>query len=61
MVQGIKYFGGNIFQDDALIKHERQQDHAKGITTITTTEYNSRVRDKMMAVGYLKRANKQKY
>ena len=61
LIEVIEHFGGNIFKDDALVKHETEKDKENGKNTKTTEEYELIVRNKMMAVGFLKRANTRRY
>ena len=61
LVEVIEHFGGDIFQDQALIKHEMAKDKEQGLSPKTNSEYDLIVRNKMMAIGFLKRANTRKY
>ena len=61
LVEVIKHFGGDIFHDNALIKHEKEKDIEANLIPLSNEQYMTRVRNKMMAVGFLKRANTKKF
>lgn len=64
IVDVIEHFGGDIFQDKALIEHEREK-YGNPIDEYDIQEHErfleKKVRDKMMAVAFLRRANTKRY
>ena len=61
IVDVIEFYGGSISSDPALIKYEQDLDAKDGITGVTDEEYETRVRNKMLAVGALRRSDKTMY
>jgi hypothetical protein len=61
IVDVIEFYGGSIADDPALIKYEKDLDKKSNITGITNAQYQQRVRDKMLAVGVLRRSDKNMY
>jgi hypothetical protein len=68
IVEVIEHFGGNIFRYLALVKFEKEKDRKLGTlsaedenTTETILHYERVVREKMMAVAFLKSANNKRY
>ena len=61
LVAIVEYYGGDLFIDKALVDHEKKSDINLGNNPKTEEDYETIVRDKMMAVGLLKRANKRKF
>jgi hypothetical protein len=61
MVDVIEFYGGSIADDPALVKYEKNLDKTNNVTGVTDQQYTSRVRDKMLAVAALRRADKKMY
>jgi hypothetical protein len=61
IVDVIEFYGGSIADDPALIKYEKDLDKKNNVTGITDAQYQRRVRDKMLAVGVLRRSDKKMY
>ena len=61
MIAVIKYYGGDIFYDESLIKHERDNDKRNGISYQSNKEFTQIVRDRKMAMAFLLSANKKTY
>ena len=61
LVAIVEYYGDDLFIDKALVDHEKTSDFNFGNNPKAEEDYETIVRDKMMAVGLLKRANKRKY
>ena len=61
MVAIVEHYGGDIFFDLSLIKHEKRSDKEKGVNEKTDQEYRQLVRDKKMAMAFLLSANKKIY
>ena len=57
----VKHFGSNLFNDEALVAYEKDKDKKEGKTRTNDEEYIERVKDKMMAVALLKRADEDRY
>ena len=61
LIEVIKHFGGDIFEDTALINHEGEKDWSNGFAEKHLNDYKTIMQNKMIAVGYLKPANTCKY
>ena len=61
LVAIVEYYGGDLFIDKALVNHEKKSDINLGNNPKTEEDYETIVRDKVMTVGLLKRANKRKF
>ena len=61
IVSAIEHLGGTMFSDEMLITLENEKDVKKGNVTKENEEYKNIVRNKMLGVACLKRANPRKY
>jgi hypothetical protein len=61
IVDVIEFYGGSISNDPALVKYEKDLDKKNGIHGVTDKEYDQRVRDKVLGVGTLRRADKNMF
>lgn len=57
----VKHFGSNLFNDEALLAYEKDKDVKEGKSAHSDEDYMERVKDKMMAVTLLKRADEERY
>ena len=60
-VDVVKHFGSDLFNDEALITYEQNKDKTEGKAIDSDEKYAERVRDKMMGVALLKRADEERY
>ena len=61
MVAVVEHYGGDVFFDIGLIRHEKSSDKKKGADEKTDKEYRQIVRDRKMAMAFLLSANKKIY
>ena len=60
-VEVVKHFGSDLFNDEALIDYEKNKDKTEGKATDSDEKYAEKVREKMMGVALLKRADDERY
>ena len=53
--------GDGLFQAQCLAQYEREQDRGGGVTEVTDDEYDRRVRERLMSISFLKKANMRVY
>ena len=61
MVAVVEHYGGDIFYDTSLIKHEKINDKKHGLQEKSDKEYRQIVRDKKMGMAFLLSVNKKLY
>ena len=61
IVDVIEFYGGSISDDPALITYEKEIDAKHNVSGISDIDYAHRVRNKMLAIGALRRADKNIY
>jgi hypothetical protein len=61
IVAAVEHLGGSMFPYEELIEMEREKDIEKGLTGKSDVDYKKVVRDKMLGVAFIKRANDKVY
>ena len=59
IIDTIEYYGGTIGEDEVLMEYEKNQDTQLGRPTKSDDEYKVITKNKMIAVGILRRADKR--
>ena len=57
----VKHFSSKLFNNEALIPYEKDKDVKEGKSGHSDEDYVERVKDKMMDVPLLKRADEERY
>ena len=60
-VASVEYLRGSMLPYEGLIKMERDKDNKKGVSERMDEEYRKEVRDKMLGIAFIKRANDKVY
>ena len=61
IVSAVEYLGGSMFSDKTLTKAEKAKDEEEGATEKSDDAYKIIVKDKMLGVAFIKRADKERY
>ena len=61
LIAVVEHYGGDIFYDESLIKHEKDNDKSNDVIYRSDKEYKQLVRDRKMAMAFLLSANKKIY
>ena len=61
IVAAVEHLGGTMFSDGVLIKTEKEKDKSNSQPIKSDAEYSLIVKEKMLGVAFLKRADQQRY